>query len=1443
MNRFRIIVTGMSVLFLAHIAEAQVGSNWTEVTSAAAWGARADFGAVAFNGSMWVLGGFLDSNPSIASDVWSSPDGINWTEITSAAPWGPRALFGAFVFNGKMWVLGGYNGNLPNDVWSSPDGTNWTEVTPAAPWSGRALFGAVVFNGIIWVMGGSDLDGDYFNDVWSSGDGTNWTEVSAGAPWSGRFGLGAVAFNGSMWILGGYHYDDDPTDVWSTPDGLNWTQVTNSAPWNIRYEFEPVAFDHQIWVLGGYDENYLDDVWSSPDGTNWTEVTPAAQWSARSDYGALAFNGSMWMLGGDPGLNDVWASTATPPVASFTAVPTNGFAPLWVTFTDTSSGLVTNWFWDFGDGSTTNLTTLSVAHQYITGEIYTVTEIVTGPSGVSTSVQPNYITVAGCPSITPPPPPAISVNPTSLSEAVTQGQDAPNQMFGVLNPVANCSLLTYSISSSAPWLSVSPTNGASAGLTVTHTVVYSTASLTAGLYNAALTISSPDATNSPQTIPVSLTVLSLVVSNTNDSGPGSLRQAILNANTGGGGIILLSNATGTITLTSGELVISNNISILGPGPANLAISGNSAGRVFTVSNATANISDLTIQNGSTNAPGGALYNLGSLVLSNCIITGNSSLGNNFVYPGIGGGIYNGGTMALVDCTVTNNFASSSLFDYGALGGGIYNAGVLTLDSCAISGNSCEILDYFEGQVSPSSGGGIYNANALMVNNCSINNNSVAEGSPGCSGPGGPGGVGGGVYNTGTVTIMNSTANGNSAGAGGSGLCNLYSGGDGGNGGGFWNEGSLFMTGCTVCSNSAGAGGEGTSYDYQQFGGDGGSGGGVYNLGTLALTNCTIVGNVSGGGGDAVGGFFGSAADGGNGGSGGGIANSGVLTAVNCTVYGNSTGSGGSGAYGFEDTVSGGEGGTGGSGGGISGGGTLINCTVYGNSTGSGGDGGPGYETVNGGNGGNGGSGGGISGAGTLVNCTISSNSVAQGGSAGGGYGVANNGNPGSPGSGGGIDGSGQLLNSLIASNSTAGSGPDVSGSFTSLGYNLIGTTDSSSSGFGATGDLLNVNPLLGPLTDNGGPTFTCALLPGSPAIDAGTCVGAPPYDQRGVLRPQGAACDIGAFEFVFVCPGEDLCDGIPDSWRAQYFPNQPTDNVNGTMTNGLSCATCDADGTGQDNLFKFLAGLDPTNPSSIFGITAIARESNDVAVTWTCVGGHSYVLQNTRSTAMIAEYSTNFADASPTILASGLGPSTTNYLDVGAAYAPVVTAPGGTMVTISTVPSTVGCSAVWTRGITDSLGNALPIGSLLMLGTFSITEPTIQSNFTAGNLSAIMSNFTPYSTPFKVGDGTSQPASWDVSLSAAGFAGQQIYLLAVDAPTLAAANHLGVFTAPSWIFPADGCQIDIDLDDVTDFTIGAQGGPLTINLVLGGETYTFSDTARLSYLPGRILFYRVRLAE
>jgi hypothetical protein len=108
----------------------------------------------------------------------------------------------------------------------------------------------------------------------------------------------------------------------------------------------------------------------------------------------------------------------------------------------------------------------------------------------------------------------------------------------------------------------------------------------------------------------------------------------------------------------------------------------------------------------------------------------------------------------------------------------------------------------------------------------------------------------------------------------------------------------------------------------------------------------------------------------------------------------------------------------------------------------------------------------------------------------------------------------KLTNTLLADNdgeNCAGNVNDI----TSLGHNL---SDDGFCVFTAEGDLAKVDAKLGPLADNGGPTLTHALLAGSPAINAGSNSACPATDQRGVSRPQGANCDIGAVEAAVTTP-------------------------------------------------------------------------------------------------------------------------------------------------------------------------------------------------------------------------------------------------------------------------------------------------------------------------------------
>jgi hypothetical protein len=287
-----------------------------------------------------------------------------------------------------------------------------------------------------------------------------------------------------------------------------------------------------------------------------------------------------------------------------------------------------------------------------------------------------------------------------------------------------------------------------------------------------------------------------------------------------------------------------------------------------------------------------------------------------------------------------------------------------------------------------------------------------------------------------------------------------------------------------------------------------TGGGIYNNGgTLTLTNSTLSGN---------------SASGSSNNNGGGIANfGGTLTLTNSTLSGNSASGGsnnfGGGIYNSLGTV------------------TLTNSTLSGNSASGGmGNGGGIFtnstltitnSTLSGnsaiGSGGSTNQGGGIrtDGTLTLTNSTVSGNSVSGG---------TNN-------FGGGIlrgGGTAQFRNSIVALNA-ATSGPDLSGIFTSNGRNLIGKNSGASitTAPGASGDLIGtnaspVNPVLSSLANYGGPTQTLALLPGSPALNAGdNCVtqaahcGDPNIsqlttDQRGggFNRIVGASVDIGAFE-------------------------------------------------------------------------------------------------------------------------------------------------------------------------------------------------------------------------------------------------------------------------------------------------------------------------------------------
>lgn len=214
------------------------------------------------------------------------------------------------------------------------------------------------------------------------------------------------------------------------------------------------------------------------------------------------------------------------------------------------------------------------------------------------------------------------------------------------------------------------------------------------------------------------------------------------------------------------------------------------------------------------------------------------------------------------------------------------------------------------------------------------------------------------------------------------------------------------------------------------------------------------------------------------------------------------------------------------------------------------------------------SGGGISNMGVLDlnNVTVTNNSTkAYGNGAGGG--LVNT-----------ISGTLTLSNSIIDGNRDAGgTGPDCSGFIDSEGYNLIEDATGCIFLQSSPGQLVGVPGQLGQLQDNGGPTQTHALLPDSPALDAGNP--APPEtgtgtctltDQRGVRRPQGPACDIGAYELITsnTCIGDCDADGAVTIDEVLAMINIALGNAPVSH-----CTSGDANRSGQITIDEILAAV------------------------------------------------------------------------------------------------------------------------------------------------------------------------------------------------------------------------------------------------------------------------------
>jgi hypothetical protein len=279
----------------------------------------------------------------------------------------------------------------------------------------------------------------------------------------------------------------------------------------------------------------------------------------------------------------------------------------------------------------------------------------------------------------------------------------------------------------------------------------------------------------------------ITVTNTNDSGPGSLRQALRDANDND---TITFAVTGTITLISGGLPVSKNLAIVGPGAEQLSIDGNQALLVLGVfPEKTAAISGLTIRNAEA-----GIWNFGMLAVSDCVLSDHSAVG-----------LSNSGILTVNNCVISHNSGNGLFNDHA----------ILSVSDCVITANSYSgIYNYNEHGPSSSVQRGndrrdLKKIDGPFPGDVTIANTIVSDNSEH------------GVYHDGGfVTILNSRLTGNSAGAA------LDGGGI--RSGSFKTPGGIIVINCTISGNSA------TDPDY-------GYGGGI-SANSVTVTNSTVTAN-------------------------------------------------------------------------------------------------------------------------------------------------------------------------------------------------------------------------------------------------------------------------------------------------------------------------------------------------------------------------------------------------------------------------------------------------------------------------------------------------------------------------------------------------------------------------------------------------------------------------
>jgi N-acetylneuraminic acid mutarotase len=292
-----------------------VSGGWSTATTGGAFTTlRSGLATVAYNGYMYILGGYA-STGSNQNDVQyaainSSTGTIGAWSTTSSFANG-RGGLDAVAYNGYMYILGGYDGSTNyNDVQYAAINSNGTLGTWAATASfttGRRSPVAAVYNGYVYLAGGQNGT-NYYNDVQYApvnADGTLGSWATTSSFTTNRYSPGMAAYNGYLYVLGGYNSTNgllsDVQYASINSDGTLGSWATTTSLTSTRDSFGVAVYNGYIYVMGGYTGSYATTVQYAAinaTGTLGSWATTSSFTTGRYGLAGAAYNGYLYLMGG-----------------------------------------------------------------------------------------------------------------------------------------------------------------------------------------------------------------------------------------------------------------------------------------------------------------------------------------------------------------------------------------------------------------------------------------------------------------------------------------------------------------------------------------------------------------------------------------------------------------------------------------------------------------------------------------------------------------------------------------------------------------------------------------------------------------------------------------------------------------------------------------------------------------------------------------------------------------------------------------------------------------------------------------------------------------------------------------------------------------------------------------------------------------------------------------